>query len=707
MGKSLVVVESPAKAKTINKLLGKDFLVMASIGHVKDLPKSKLGVDIEKGFTPEYVTIRGKAKTIGELKKAGKKSDNIYLASDPDREGEAIAWHIAEEVGGNVHRVLFNEITAGAVKEAIKHPVKLDRDKFEAQQARRILDRLVGYQVSPLLWDKVRRGLSAGRVQSVAMRLICERERAIEAFNPKEYWSVTAAFEEPDFEAKLVKKDGKKLEIGNGDDATGIVTELKALPFDVESVVKKERRRFPTAPFTTSKLQQEASRRLGFTAKKTMMVAQQLYEGVEIGSEGPVGLITYMRTDSTRISNEAITAAREYISANHGPEFLPEKPNIYKSKKGAQDAHEAIRPTYFNHDPASIKSHLSRDQWRLYQIIWNRLIASQMTPAVLDQTKVSIKAGQYTLQANGSVMKFRGFMVVYVEGTDGEAEKEEGLLPPLEEGDKLPAPAITPLQHFTQPPPRFTEATLVKELEENGIGRPSTYAATLSTIQDREYARKDKKQFTPTELGFTVTDLLVESFPTIFSVEFTAKMEEELDQIAEGKTDWVGSMKNFYGPFKESLEKAKTGMKNLKAEEVPTDIECDKCGKKMVIKWGRNGKFLACPGYPDCKNTKDFKTDGGKVVVVEKTEEVCGECPKCGKPMLAKSGRYGRFLACSDYPACKTTKPYTTGVKCKNDGCDGDLVERRTKKGRVFFSCSKYPDCDYATWKLPTDGDKE
>ncbi len=704
MGKSLVVVESPAKARTINKLLGKDFTVLASVGHVKDLPKSKLGVDVEAGFKPEYVVIRGKAKTINELKKAGKAADRIYLASDPDREGEAIAWHIADEIdatGKKTKRVLFNEITARAIKEAIANPVELDRSKYDAQQTRRILDRLVGYQVSPILWDKVRRGLSAGRVQSVAVRLVCERERDVKAFVPREYWSVTAEFKDPEFSAKLVKKNGKKIEVDNGDDAAEIVSELKECAFNVTDIEKKERKRRPLPPFITSKLQQEASRKLGFTAKKTMMVAQQLYEGIELGGEGPVGLITYMRTDSTRISSEALEESRALILEKYGKEYLPGKPNVYASKKGAQDAHEAIRPTYFQYDPESVKSSLTKDQFRLYQLIWNRLIASQMTPALLDRTKVVISAGPYTLQANGTIVKFPGFTIVYVEDKD-TVEEKEGLLPHLEKDTKLDAPAVLPKQHFTQPPPRFTEATLVKELEENGIGRPSTYAATLSTIQDREYVEKVNKQFSPTELGFMVSDLLVENFPDIFNVEFTARMEAELDEIEDGKTDWLGTLKDFYGPFSKTLDKAKEGMKDVKREETPTEIDCDKCGSKMVIKWGRNGKFLACPGYPECKNTKDFKTaEDGSVVVVEKTEEPMGACPNCGKDMFLKSGRFGRFIACSDYPNCKTTKPFTTGFKCENDGCDGELVERRTKKGRVFFSCAKYPKCDYATWKLP------
>ncbi len=708
MGKSLVIVESPAKAKTINKFLGKDFIVIASVGHLKDLPKSKLGIDIENGFEPFYETIKGKANTLKELKKAGKAADKIFLAPDPDREGEAIAWHIADEIDKGrkkTFRVLFNEITEKAVTEAISHPTVLDQHKFEAQQARRVLDRLVGYQVSPILWDKVRRGLSAGRVQSVAVRLICDREREIQAFVPKEYWSETAEFTHSSggvFKAKLAKKDGKKFEINNKQESDAVLSDLKGASYIVDEVEKKETKRNPTAPFTTSKLQQEASRKLGYTAKKTMMLAQQLYEGVDIGEDNPVGLISYMRTDSTRISNEAVASARELISAKFGPQYLPAKPNIYKSKKKSQDAHEAIRPTYFQYTPESVAKHLSKDQLKLYQLIWNRFIACQMNPAIIDQTRVQIGAKGYTFNASGSSIKFPGFMAVYIEGQDVEEEKEEAIPPSLAKGDALKLIALLPEQHFTQPPPRFTEATLVKELEENGIGRPSTYAAIISTIQDREYVIKDKTQLKPTELGFMVTDLLVVSFPEILDVEFTAHMEEELDSIEEGQLDWRKAMEEFYGPFRESLEKAKKDMKNVKAEEVPTDIVCEKCSRHMVIKWGRKGKFLACSGYPECKNTKDFETDEhGKVVVVVRTPETTDTpCPKCSKPMTVKSGRFGKFLACSDYPDCKSTLPYSTGMPCPNND-DGMLVERRTKKGRTFYGCSKYPKCDYATWELP------
>jgi DNA topoisomerase-1 len=716
MAKSLVIVESPAKAKTINKFLGKDFVVTSSVGHIKDLPKSKLGVDIENDFTPEYVTIKGKGKTLTEIRKAAKSADKIYLAPDPDREGEAIAWHLANEIRGqndNIYRVLFNEITKGAILDAIKNPVKLDKDRFEAQQARRILDRLVGYQISPLLWQKVRRGLSAGRVQSVAMRLICEREAAIKAFVPEEYWSLTAELksEEADksIQAKLTKRDGKKLQIGNKGESDQILKDLKGAAYNVSSVVKKEKKRNPLPPFITSKLQQDAARKLGFTAKKTMVIAQHLYEGIDLGKKGAVGLITYMRTDSTRVASQAIDGAREFIGTHYGNKYLPAKPNHYKAKKGAQGGHEAIRPTYMDNPPSEVKSYLDKDHLRLYTLIWQRFVASQMNPAIFDQTTIQIEAKApdqetaYTFQANGSVIKFDGFTRVYGESEDekGDDEKGSAILPPLVKGELLRLIALDPKQHFTQPPPRFTEASLVKELEENGIGRPSTYAAIIATIQDREYARKEKNQFFPTELGILVTELLVKSFPQVLEVKFTAHMEEELDKIEEGGHSWVKIIREFYTPFKELLDKAGVEMKDVKREETPTDLKCEKCGNVMVIKWGRRGQFLACSGYPDCKNTTDFKQKEDGTVVPVEAEEAGESCPTCGKPMIVKSGRFGRFLACSDYPDCKTSKPVSTGVKCPSEGCSGNLVERRSKRGKIFYSCSAYPDCKYAVWEKP------
>jgi len=716
MGKSLVIVESPAKAKTINKYLGDGYVVKASVGHVRDLPKQRLAVDIEHGFTPEYEVIRGKGKIIADIKKAAKTADKVYLAPDPDREGEAIAWHVAEELGvpeSKLFRVMFNEITAKAIAEAMKKPGKIDINKVDAQQARRVLDRLVGYQVSPLLWSKVKRGLSAGRVQSVALRLVVERDREITAFTPQEYWSVTAhlsAALPPAFTARLSKKSGKKLDMMDIKDeahSMAILDELSGKKFVVAAVEKKEKKQYPVPPFTTSKLQQEGARKLRFSAKKTMLVAQQLYEGLDLGAEGAVGLITYMRTDSTRVSTEAVKEARDYISAKYGQNFLPAKQPVYASQKKAQEAHEAVRPTSPSRDPESVKQYLDKDQLALYRLIWNRFLASQMNPAILDMTGADIEAGKYTFRATGAVVKFQGFMAVYTEGKDEEKTEEEKAdektLPPLAAGDELTLDRIAPKQHFTQPPPRFTEASLVKELEEKGIGRPSTYAAIMSTIVDREYVEKKQSAFFPTELGVIVNDLLVDSFPDLFNVAFTAKMEDELDGVEEGRMAWADTVKEFYEPFSKALITAQKGMRNIKREETPTDIPCDKCGKLMVIKWGRNGKFLACPGYPECKNTRELPEELGgpsekaPMAAPETTDEVC---PKCGSPMLIKSGRFGKFLACSSYPKCKTTKPISLGVACPK-GCGGFLNERRTKGGKSFFGCSNYPKCDFATWDRP------
>ncbi|HEY3346582.1 MAG TPA: type I DNA topoisomerase, partial [Nitrospirota bacterium] len=712
----LVIVESPAKAKTINKYLGTDFVVKASVGHVRDLPSNKLAVDIANNFQPEYEIIKGKSKVMTELKKAAKEADKVYLAPDPDREGEAIAWHVAEELKvpkNKLYRVLFNEITKKAILEAMEKPGKIDLDKVNAQQARRVLDRLVGYQVSPLLWKKVKRGLSAGRVQSVAVRLVCEREKEVLEFVPVEYWSVTAhlnAETPPPFTAKLQKESGKKLEIKTGETADGILAYIKGQPFIVKKIDKKEKKQNPVPPFTTSKLQQEAARKLRFAAKRTMMVAQQLYEGLETGKEGAVGLITYMRTDSTRVSKEAVEEVREYIGNKYGKEYLPAKPPVYAVAKAAQEAHEAVRPTSLDREPDSMAKFLDKDQLALYRLIWNRFVASQMTQAVLDQTGVDIEAGKYSFRATGQVIKFKGFMAVYLEGKDEEkAEDEddsgEGVnLPALRVGDLLKVEKIVPKQHFTQPPPRFTEASLVKELEEKGIGRPSTYAAIMSTIVDREYVEKKQTSFYPTELGMIVNDLLVASFPDVFDVAFTARMEDELDSVEEGKTEWVHAVRDFYTPFEKALATAQDAMRNVKREETPTDIVCDKCGKMMVIKWGRNGKFLACPGYPECKNTREIpgsEAEANANAKAAQEPEVTDEkCPKCGSPMVIKSGRFGKFLACSAYPGCKTTKPISLGVDCPKCG-KGFLSERRTKGGKPFYGCSKYPDCDFASWDKP------
>jgi len=718
MGKSLVIVESPAKAKTISKYLGGDYVVKASVGHVRDLPKQRLAVDVEHDFKPEYEVIRGKGKVMAEIKKAAKTADKVYLAPDPDREGEAIAWHVAEEMGvpeKKLYRVMFNEITSKAVVEAMKSPGKINMNKVDAQQARRVLDRLVGYQVSPLLWKKVKRGLSAGRVQSVALRLVCEREKEIGDFKANEYWSVTAhlkAAAPPPFSARLYKESGKKLDmlaIHDEKSANAVLSELAGKAFTVSKVDRKEKKQYPVPPFTTSKIQQEAARKLRFTAKKTMLVAQQLYEGLELGTEGSVGLITYMRTDATRVSADAVKEAREYISKQYGDKHLPEKPPSYSTQKMAQEAHEAIRPTSLTRSPESVKQYLDKDQLALYRLIWNRFIASQMKPAILDMTGVDITAGKYTFRATGTTVKFQGFMAIYTEGkdeekTEEEAEGEKGL-PQLGEGDVLALDKLAPKQHFTQPPPRYTEASLVKELEEKGIGRPSTYATIMSTITEREYVEKKQNAFHATELGMIVNDLLVQSFPDLFNVEFTAKMEGELDEVEDGKRGWVESVRDFYEPFEKALITAQKGMRNIKREEVPTDIQCDKCGKMMVIKWGRNGKFLACPGYPECKNTRELPEElGGKEAAPagSASEPVTTDekCPKCGSAMVIKSGRFGKFLACSSYPTCKTTKPISSGVDCP-EGCGGFLSERRTKGGKSFFGCSNYPKCKFATWDRP------
>lgn len=717
MSKSVIIVESPSKAKTISKYLGKDYIVKASMGHVKDLPEKKLGIDIDNDFSPEYVIIRGKGKFIDEIKKVAKTARKIYLAPDPDREGEAIAWHIAEELNGDsdkIYRVLFNEITEGAIRKAMEHPGRLDFKKVNAQQARRILDRIVGYMISPLLWEKVKRGLSAGRVQSVAVRLICEREGEIASFVSVEYWSIMARLEgrnPPPFEARLFKKGNDEIEIGNETGASEVLRLLEGREFVVNKIERKEKKRYPAPPFITSRLQQEAAQKLKFSPKKTMTLAQHLYEGMEIGEEGPAGLITYMRTDSVRISNEAQEEVRGYIAEEYGRDYLPSKPPIYKSKKTAQEAHEAIRPTFIKRNPERIKSYLGRDHYNLYKLIWNRFVASQMNPAILDITKIEIGAGEYLFKATGSTIRFPGFTAVYSEERgeewlpkkSQETEEEEGArLPQLEIGEKLRLLNLEPKQHFTQPPPRFTEATLIKELEEKEIGRPSTYATIVTTIQERKYVEKVEGRLKPTELGSIVNELLVIHFPNIINIEFTAKMEDELDEIEEGEKKWIEAVKDFYGPFQESLKKAEQEMRNIKREEVQTDISCDKCGRKMVIKWGRNGRFLACPGYPECKNTKEFvRKDSGEIEVVDKAETTNEVCDKCGKKMVIKRGRFGRFLACEGYPECQNTRAITTGIKCPEMGCGGDLAEKRTKKGKVFYACTNYPKCKFAIWERP------
>lgn len=713
-----MIVESPAKANTINKILGKDFFVKASIGHIKDLPKKEMGVDVEKGFEPHYVTIPGKEKVIRDLKKAAKEADNVYLAPDPDREGEAIAWHIASVIlpkssaaAGKLYRVTFNEITERAVREAMKNPGKIDMDKVDAQQARRILDRLVGYGLSPLLWKKVRRGLSAGRVQSVAVRLVVDREREIEAFQKEEYWDIGIQLEgsaPPTFTGRLYKyhaspiinreAEGKeRFFIRNSEDAGRISSEIEKKALSILKVEKKERKRTPYPPFTTSTLQQEAARKLRYSAKKTMMLAQQLYEGVELGDEGSVGLITYMRTDSVRVAPEAQQGAREYIESRFGKDYVPEKLPVYKSKGAAQEAHEAIRPTDMNRPPDTLRRFLSKELYNLYSLIWNRYIASQMSPARLEQTTfiVEDREKEIEIRASGTVVRFGGFMALYTESKDEIEEEEGGILPPLKAGEALNILGVKPQQHFTQPPPRYTEATLVKTLEEEGIGRPSTYATILSTIQDRKYVHKTEGRFAPTELGIVVNDLLVEKFPELMNIGFTAKMEDELDRVEEGKMKWVKAVKDFYKPFNRDLSEATKTLGKIKPADIPTDVVCEKCGMPMVIKWGRHGRFMACSGYPNCKNARPLEGQEPQPPVVVTD----AKCEVCGSPMVLRSGRFGKFLACSRYPECKTTKPLSTGIKCPQDG--GDIVERRTRKGKPFWSCGNYPKCKFASWNKP------
>jgi DNA topoisomerase I len=712
--KYLVVVESPAKAKTIKKYLGAGYSVKASVGHIKDLPKSKMGVDVDHGFKPQYVVIKSKEKALGELKKYAETADTVYLATDPDREGEAIAWHISEELKHpHAVRVLFNEITKKAIQAAIAHPLKLDRSKYDSQQTRRILDRLVGYEISPILWAKVRRGLSAGRVQSVAVRLVVEREREIKAFVPVEYWTLDAELEgqePPPFRARLVKVDGEKADVKDQATADALVSELKDAEYRVAKVDRRERRRNAAAPFITSKLQQDAANRLHFTAKKTMTLAQRLYEGVELGDEGQVGLITYMRTDSVRLSADAVDAVRDLIRTRYGADTLPEEPVVFKGRKSAQDAHEAIRPTSLEYPPERVRPFLEPDMARLYELIWNRFVACQMKPAVYEQTTADISAGRTSFRATGSTLKFAGWLSIYGEVPAEEepekplageeaAELASGALPPLAEGDVLRLRQLLPEQHFTQPPPRFTEASLVKELEEQGIGRPSTYAAILSVIQDKKYVEKLEGRFYPTELGKITTEELVKHFPHEMDVAFTAGMEEKLDRISEGEAKWKDVLQEFWDPFKVTLAQAAVQMRDVKREETPTDITCEKCGKPMSIKWGKMGRFLACTGYPECKSTKDFKEVDGKIVPVEEqpTDEVCD---KCARPMVIKRGRFGRFLACSGYPECKSSKPLSIGVSCPT--CKvGYLTERRSRRGKAFFGCNRYPDCTFAAWDRP------
>ncbi len=702
---ALVVVESPTKARTIGRFLGKRYTVKATVGHIRDLPPRELGVEIDKGFRPKYVTIRGKAKTLTELKKAAEESSEVFVATDPDREGEAIAWHVKDQIGdgAKVHRVLFHEITKDAVAEAMDNPAGIDKKKVEAQQARRILDRLVGYKASPLLWRSVKAGLSAGRVQTVALRLIVQRENEIRAFKPEEYWSIEAQLEaaKKQFVAKLHKVSGKKPVLKNEKAAKTVVTAVKGKPFVVTEVTRKQRRKRPAPPFITSTLQQEATKRLGFSSRRTMSTAQQLYEGIEIGDEGAVGLITYMRTDSTRVAAGAIDHLREFIVEKYDERYLPAKPNVYKVKKAAraQEAHEAIRPTDVYRQPKQIKKHLTSDQFKLYQLIWQRFVASQMTPAVYDTTTIDFEIGRYLFRATGSVIVFDGFHVLYAEAKEAEDKptfEDLSPIPSLEKGDKAKVKEIIPKQHFTEPPPRYSEASLVKDLEALGIGRPSTYSSIVSTLRERSYVKMEARRFHTTELGETVSKVLVNRFPDVFNVEFTSEMETELDKVEEGELKWRKVLENFYGPFKKALDNVDTAAMIREAHDVD-EIEkepCPECGGKLTVKSGRFGPFIACTTYPECKYTKPLKRDK---VPDRPTDEVCQECKA---PMVIKTGRYGEFLACTQYPKCKHTRPLPLGVKCPQ--CrTGDVIERRTKRGRSFFGCSNYPECEFSTWYRP------
>lgn len=657
MADYLVIVESPAKAKTIERYLGKKYKVKASMGHIRDLPKSQLGVDTEHDFEPRYITIRGKGPVLKELKTAAKKAKKVYLAADPDREGEAIAWHLAHSLDLDLSsdcRVVFNEITKDAIKDSFKHPRMINMDLVDAQQARRILDRLVGYKISPILWKKVKKGLSAGRVQSVALRLIIDRENEINEFKPEEYWTIDGTFlkGKESFEASFFGVNGKKHPLKTKEDVKEILSKLKGSKFSVEKVTKKERKRNPAVPFTTSTLQQEAARKLNFRAKKTMMIAQQLYEGIDLGKEGTVGLITYMRTDSTRISNTAIEEVSAFIDQTYGKNFLNTTKRTTKKNENAQDAHEAIRPTSTLRKPADVKHVLSRDQLRLYKLIWERFVASQMAPAVLDTMSVDLDNNGLTFRANGSKVKFPGFMKVYVEGKDDQLEEKDKMLPDLKEGDTVLSKDIEPEQHFTQPPPRYTEARLVKTLEELGIGRPSTYAPTLDTIQKRGYVALDNKRFIPTELGEIVLNLIIEFFPEIINVEFTAKMEKELDSVEEGTIEWVRIIDSFYQDFAKRVEKAEEEMQEVEIEPEYAGVDCEECGHPMVYKMGRYGKFMACSNFPDCRNTKPIVKDIGV------------KCPTCH---------------------------------------EGNIVERKSKKRRIFYGCDRFPECEFVSWDKPIE----
>jgi DNA topoisomerase-1 len=705
MGKSLLVVESPTKMKTLSKFLGKAFTIKATYGHIKDLPKSKMGVDIEKGFIPNFEIVKGKKKVVDELKKASTTVENIFIGSDPDREGEAIAFHVAEVVGKKaIKRVLFHEITKKGVLEAMKRPTGLDEEKYNAQKARRILDRLVGYTISPLLWEKVSYGLSAGRVQSVALRLVCDREEEIEQFVKEEYWIVECVFERETgerFTAQLDRKNDTKLKISSRDEAEEIKKEIQEGQFSVTKIELKEKSLSPQPAFITSRLQQEASRKLSFSPKRTMALAQQLYEGVDVGEEGTTGLITYMRTDSVRVSNEAIRDARQFIEGTFGKTYLPKLPRIFKNRKTAQDAHEAIRPTNVMLTPERVKAYLDKDLFLLYELIWKRFIASQMAVKRFETKTVEVASRDYVFVARGSRLLFDGFTRLYEE--NGENEESYGLLPELKEGERVLLREINLQQRFTNPPPRYNEASLIKTLETKGIGRPSTYATIVSTVQERNYVRKDRGRLAPTPLGKMVNELLKNFFPLIVDIDFTAKMEERLDLIEDGKKSWVKSLEKFYRYLSEEVSRAQENMKNLKKEEKETDIRCDRCGKPMLLRWGKNGEYLVCSGKPECKNKKNVRVgDNGAVTIIE--NEIKGICPRCGGNLFEKRGKFGRFFACSNYPACTYTEPFSVGYACPQKDCTGKLVEKLSKKKKRFISCSRYPDCTFATNREPVEG---
>ncbi len=743
MSKKLIIVESPAKARTISRYLGNEFDVKASVGHIKDLPKNKLGVDIERNFTPEFKVIPGKEKVIKELKSAARKASEIFLAADPDREGEAICFHVANEIGNGkkrVFRVMFNEITKRAIVEAVKNPGDINENLVHAQFARRILDRIVGYKISPLLWEKVRRGLSAGRVQTVALRLIVDREREIKNFKPEEYWTFTATLSGKSgetFAAKAHKfESGKKFKVENEKVAREIESRIKNSPFEVISKNSKKRREKPLPPFITSKLQQEAYNRFKFPAKKTMMIAQRLYEGLDLGEFGRVGLITYMRTDSTRVSEEAINSVRELIKKEMGENYLPQKPNVFKKSKSAQDAHEAIRPTNVELKPENLRKYLSEDEYKLYNLIWKRFVASQMKSAEFEVTEYEIKSDGVIFLARGSVLLFDGYLKIYRNQLRDEDESR--LIPNLKVGEVLDLEKLQVEQKFTQPPSRYTEASLIRTLEEKGIGRPSTYATIVSTIQNRDYVIKEEGKFKPTPTGELVVDLLMQSFSDIFDYKYTAKMEEELDKIERGEMDWTEQLRKFYENFSKLLEVAKREMKDVKREVEYTDKICEKCGGRMVIKWGKFGRFLACENYPQCKNTMEIEDEdsgeteicpqcGRKLVIksgrygrfyacsgypeCKYTKPINGskkemkileeKCPECGSLLVERIGRYGKFIACSNYPECNYVKKEVINVKCPLDGCDGEIVIRRGKRGRIFYGCSNYPRCNFISWDKP------